>query len=184
MIVLKNINRAALPEALLPVAKMHMRITWSTDDEYVKLCLLRAIDLVERHSGSQIVSADAEWNPIVGGTKSAYRIPVQPVTPTGFTATAPGVGDVASFYQVLASSDLILPVFMERSDGGGFHDGVLFGLKVGYATKDDLPPQFLDPILRIAAHFFEHRESVDTTGLMSIPQWMNDLLLGNWIPRA
>lgn len=178
MIAIDLIDRDTLPQGLLPIAKAHMRVNFATDDDYIKNCLLRAIDLVERHSGARIFSLEATWTPRVA-TRSTYQVPLQPVS--DFTA-ATGTGDVSAEYRIVSGTS-VDPVYLSRIDGSTFHPDLEVVLVAGYEAED-LPPQYLDPILRIAAHFYEHRESVDASGLASIPQWMNDLLLGNWIPRA
>jgi len=183
VIVVSAIDRAALPAALLPVAKQHMRITWATEDDYVKLCVARAIDMVERHSGCRIFKIEATWTPLVAGNAPAYQIPFQPVSTT-FIATLPDSTVVTTSYQIVGGPELIAPIFMHKKDGGAFDGGVYFALIGGYTDEATIPPQFLDPILRIAAHLYEHRESVDTSGYATIPQWANDLLMGNWIPRC
>src|SRR6187399_3166361 len=44
-------DRGTLPAALLPLAKSHMRVEFARDDDYIKMCLSRAIDFFERTTG-------------------------------------------------------------------------------------------------------------------------------------
>ena len=165
--------------ALLPTAKEQMRVEFTRDDNFIKGCIIRATDMMERFSGARIFPATTTWTPIVVGDAWAYQVPLQPIK--SFTAFADSV-EVSAAYALRSGSE-VEPVYLVRLDQTAFHAGLSVELVAGYAAAD-VPPMYLDPILRMAAHLYEHRESVDATNLMTIPQWANDLLCGTWIPRC
>lgn len=175
-----NVDRAGFAEALLSLAKSHMRVEFARDDEYIKNCIIRAADMMERFSGARIVKAAADWFPAIVTSAYVHQVPLQPVA--SFTAMAGGV-DVSADFRI-RSRTAVDPVFLEHIDRTAFPPGIEVALVLGYASATEIPPMYLDPILRMAAHLYEHRESVDQTNLMAIPQWANDLLCGTWIPRC
>lgn len=177
-----SIDRTAIPTGLLDLAKQHMRVRWNDEDDYITNCILRAVDLVERHSGASIFATEVNWTPVTTTNAWGAQFPLQPVDPD-FDCIAEGDLDVTDAFH-MASTSPTSPVLLVHTDMTPFPAGLAVGFTAGFATADLMPPQYLDPILRIAAHLYEHRESVDVTGLADIPQWMNDLLMGNWIPRA
>jgi uncharacterized phiE125 gp8 family phage protein len=174
-----SVDRTALPAAMLDIAKQHIRVTWTTEDDYIKLCLVRAIDLVERHSGASIFPRAVSWTPDLVPLAWVYRFPLQPV------ATWKAFNDlteVTTEYEISVGSS-VRPVYLVHSDQSVPADGVRIDFTTGFAYAD-MPPQYLDPILRIAAQLYAYRESIDVSGLSAIPGWANDLLVGNWIPRV
>lgn len=173
------IDRVTLPTDLLLVAKQQMRVEFDRDDEFIKLCLARAIDQVERFTGARIFKTEMDWWPELTGMW-AYETPAQPVTEFEVMLGAEDISD--NFHLRLGSP--VDPVFLIHSDETAFPVDCEIVLVLGFASGDTVPPMYLDPILRIAAHLYEHRESIDATNLMAIPQWANDLLSGTWIPRC
>lgn len=177
--IITSIDRATLPTALLPITKTHLRVTFADDDEYIKLCISRAIDLFERHAGWYVFSRDGTWKPASGSRM--LPLPVQPVGT--MTVVDAGAVDVTADYQFVPSYST-LPWFFERKDQDIIPAGLVVTLAAGFTDMTNLPPSVTDITLRIAAYLYENRESVASYSLDQVPQWMNDLLLGNWIPRA
>lgn len=168
-----SVDRTTLPGEMLAIAKTHMRVTFADDDAYIELCLSRAIDLYERHSGRLAFETVALWET----PYSAQRLIVPVIPVQSFTASDSEGNDVTAEYRIRSD-------YFERVDGQPVPAGLSVTLQCGYAAYADMPPSPVDIALRISAHFYENRESVTSYTLEQVPQWMNDLLLGNWIPRA
>ncbi|WP_376742125.1 hypothetical protein [Ensifer canadensis] len=169
-----SIDRATLPGELLPIAKTHMRVSYNDDDAYIQLCLQRAIDLFERHSGRCVFETVAFWEPV----RSAQRLLLPLIPVQSFTAADATGNDVTNEYEIKGGD------YFQRKDGAPVPAGMMITLTCGFAAMADLPPSPVDITLRVSAYFYENRESVTSYGLEQVPQWMNDLLLGNWVPRA
>jgi len=176
-----TVDRTTLPGDLLPMFKTHCRVTFADDDAYLTLCLQRSIDLFERHAGWFVFGNTTVWVPLVTSTTTRVALPVQPVS--DFIVTLDSV-DISDEYRMLRGSTATTPWYLERKDGGVIPSGLENTLTVGYAAMADLPPSVIDIAFRIGGFFYENRESISSYTLDQVPQWMNDLLLGNWIPRA
>lgn len=168
-----SIDRATLPTELLPMAKTHMRVSYNDDDAYIQLCLQRAIDLFERHSGQFAFETVVLWTPY----RSAQRLIVPCIPVQSFVASDSAGLDVTNEYRIRGD-------FFERVDGAPVPAGLMITLTAGYAAMADLPPSVIDISFRVAAFYYENREAITSYSLEQTPQWMNDLLLGNWVPRA
>jgi hypothetical protein len=175
-----SIDRTTLPEALLPLAKAHMRVTFTDDDEVITKYLQFAISYFEQFSGWRVFGADVAWSPVNSTTASRYQCPVQPVS--DFTVMSAAV-DVSSQY-ALEMGDPAAPVFLVHSDGTPFPSDAAVALVAGYEDPDDIEPNALGNILRIASTLYEHRESTTTLSVDQMPSWANDMISGLWIPRA
>lgn len=179
-----NVDRATLPTDMLPMFKTHCRVTFNDDDDYLKLCLVRAIDLFERHAGWYVFETTVEWTPVDLPTAGVKKLPL-PVQPVTVFVVLDSVGtDVTADYRIRPGSAATLPSFIERKDGAVIPAGLVITLDAGYISYTTMPPSVVDIAFRVGAHFYENRESVTSYSLSEVPQWMNDLLLGNWIPRA
>jgi uncharacterized phiE125 gp8 family phage protein len=170
---------AALPAAMLTLAKQHMRVTWTDDDTVITEYLAQAIGLCEQFWGLAIFSTAVDWTPEPAG-QASYQCPVQPVS--AFTVTAGGT-DVSADYQ-LAQAALTEPVFLKRKDGTAFPDDAEVTLSAGYATPSALMPPMRAGILRVTATLYENRESATAYTVDQMPFWLNDMLGGLWVPRA
>lgn len=110
-------------------------------------------------------------------SRSAQRL-ILPVVPVETFVAADAAGnDVTPEYRIRGD-------FFERKDGAPVPAGLSITLTAGYAAMADLPPSVIDISFRVAAFYYENRESITSYGLEQVPQWINDLLLGNWVPRA
>ena len=177
-----SIDRTTLPEALLPLAKAHMRVTFTDDDEVITKYLQFAIAYFEQFSGWRVFGADVAWSPVSSASAAAscYRCPVQPVE--SFTVMSAAV-DVSSQY-ALEKGDPVAPVFLVHSDGTPFPGDAAVSLVAGYTDPDEIEPNALGDMLRITGTLYEHRESVTTLSIDQMPGWANDMITGVWIPRA
>jgi len=179
-----QVDRTTLPTEMLPMFKTHCRVSFPDDDDYLKLCLVRSIDLFERHAGWYVFGSTVEWTPVDMPSAGVTRVPlpVQPVTT--FIILDSAGADVSTDYRIRPGSTATMPSFLERKDGTAIPAGLQITLTAGYAAMADLPPSVIDISFRVGAYFYENRESIASYSLEQVPQWLNDLLLGNWIPRA
>ena len=168
----------ALPTALLPLAKQHMRVDFTDDDVLITEYLGQAISLCEAFWELQVFGAAVAWSP--GSVASRYPCPVRPVS--DFTVMSAAV-DVSAEY-ALEGGSLTQPTWLVHSDGSPFPADAAVTLVAGYATPDQMPPNARGAILQVAATRYENRESIVAYSLDQIPFWLSDLLGGLWVPRA
>jgi uncharacterized phiE125 gp8 family phage protein len=178
--VIRDVDYATLPDALLPTAKQHMRVEFARDDDYIKLCLKRAIEYFQLYSGQLVFAAKVDWSPLA--TRAGFvTCPVLPVSDQ--TAKDAEGTDVTADYKVVQiGSSTVYPLFATIS-GSALPGGLAVILIVGFDDVAKMPPEILDKILRIAATLYENRETV-TTPIQTMPFWLNDLLIGSWVPRV
>lgn len=176
-LVKTSVDRAALPAELLPLAKSHMHVEFDRDDSYITSCLSRAIALFEMATGFMLNPGTYTWTPgAVPWQAGPVPVPVQPVIAiSGIDADGgsilldvTGVHDtdqVSAFY-------VVSPVA-----------GATVTIETGFATAADLPPAALQAVLAITARLYEYREQF-TSPTMQTPGWVNDFLVGHWVPRV
>jgi hypothetical protein len=175
-----TIDRAALPEELLPLVKSHCRVTFTDDDTLITTHTMIAISYCEKFWELQLFGGEVSWSPALSIGASRYRCPVQPVS--DFSITSGGV-DVKADYR-LEGGALTEPVWLARIDGTAFHADAVIGLTVGYAAIAEVDPAALGGILRVSATLYENRESVAAYPLEQVPSWLGDMMGGLWVPRA
>lgn len=169
-----------LPQALMPLLKAHLRIDFDDDDTLLIEYAAQATAILEQVWGFQVFGGMLTWEPDGGQTK--YQCPYVPVT--GFTATViEDATDVTGDYIVEAGT-LVDPWYLVRNDGEVFPDGLRFEMAVGYSSTASLYPQMRSGILRLAATFYEHAESVSVINPDVMPNWVADVINGLWVPRA
>lgn len=176
-----EIDVATLPPLLLDAAKEHLRVDFSTDDADILKKIAAAIRIYEHKTGQIVNPTTAAWNPVLIADVASYASPLQPIRV--FVATDIDDLVVTSQYEVRAAS-LTAPAYMVRKDGGAFPAGTAFELSLGYSTLADIPPDALMSIYRILGKLYEYRESVSVSALDPVPLWMDDLLVGAWVPRC
>lgn len=182
-----SIDYATLAEAMLPSAKAHMRVDFDDDDESILQYLAWAMGLVEQATGQQIGTAIVSWTPdgFFNGFNTVmlaqYPFPVQPVA--SFTVSDSDGVDTSSQYKRV-SSGFTLPVNLARIDGALFPVGTAVAFVSGYADAAKIMPNLQAGIYRVAAMLYENRESITQVNVEEMPLWLNDLLVGTWIPRA
>lgn len=181
-----KIERSVLSEALLEIAKSHMRIEFARDDEYVTLCVARAIDFFERTTGLGVFPAEWDWIPGPGETLPDgtffFGVPFQPAPIIVKVLDGDGL-DVTSRYEIRGSSiDGYAPRVLVALDGAPAAPPSI-SAKSGYADPADMPPGILGFVLEAAAWFYENREAAAMPGVDGVP-YLNQLLTSYWVPRV
>lgn len=183
-----SIDREALPDELLDVAKTQMRVEFSRDDDYIKLCIARAIDFFERLTEMSVNPVTFDWVPVSGiniDGVPAYVLNWQPAP--SFTAVTNDADktDVTDQYAIFGDDNpdvygirWISPVAEPWPSATP-----LFEITAGYASADDLPPGILSFILEAASWYYEYREASAMPGVDGVP-YLNQLLTAYWVPRA
>lgn len=184
-----TVDYSALPTALLPLAKQQMRVDFTDDDQYITNCLARAIDYFELYSGLKVFDSEAEWSPDVPDstynfTVLAIVVPLHPVS--DFEVADDTAADVTADYEILSGSSLTVEPTFRRVDGTAIPAGLDVKLILGVGSDlSKIPPAVVDRILRIAATLYHQRETIVVgAGITQVPLWVNDLLVGAWVPRC
>ena len=179
-IAIVTVDRAALPTALLPLAKSHLRVDGNYDDAYITNAMTRAIAKIEAANDATINPTTVVWTP--ASTEFCDDIATLPVRPViDFTAVAgsPPV-DVSDDYSVALKWDGIHGIPIQILQGAAA-TGLSVTLELGFADQDELPPQLLDMILSHTGHLFEHREILSADKDYVAPE-LQDFTW--WMPRA
>ena len=175
---------AALPAALLPIAKEHLRVLFNDEDASITRMIGYAIGYFENFCDVSVFGGSAVWSPVLTTGASAYEIPTQLRPVSSFTVTSVlGGGTVSSLYE-LRSSSPVAPIWLARKDGTAFHTDAVITLAIGYAGAAAIPPSVLGTIMRVTATLYENRESISAVSLEQMPFWLNDLMGAHWVPRA
>jgi uncharacterized phiE125 gp8 family phage protein len=184
---LSGVDRTTLPAALLPKVKLHVRVDYTDDDALLTDLTARAIDLYERKTGLSIFKADFAWSPdgFDAVTDDGVLCPAQPLATLAVTDS--DNVDVTTAYQLAgnqidgqASGLYLQPVDTSAT----MPDGLKVTAIAGYTDPTAIAPATLDSILRITAHLYANRESVSELLLRATDWWMDDLLVGAWVPRV
>lgn len=178
------VDYTALPAALLNIAKQHMRVDFTDDDDIIKRYLASAIAHVELVSGWRIFGTTVSWFPTLNATAYAYRTPLAPVASFTVMLDEPAPPtDISNQFAIITDTP-VTPSWLSKKDKTAFPTPLTMTLVLGYSDATKLPPNMSDVILRIAASLYENREAVSQPSLTEVPFWMNDLIVGLWIPRA
>ena len=154
--IIMPIDYAALPAAMLDAVKAHCRVRHADDDALLLAYTGQAISFVEKVWGLQVFTMGVAWIPEPAGKLARYQLPVWPAS--AFTVTSEGVG---------------LP----------FPADAAVTLTTGHADAGTMDPAMSSAILRVTAMLYENCETVGAT-VGFVPSWINDLLVGLWVPRA
>ena len=175
-IVRTALDRDALPDALLSIAKQQIRVDGTHDDAFILSVLQRAIGRFEQVNGVSLNVATFEWHAerweFCDGRAS---VPVTPVTE--FTA-AVGATDVSASYTITTDSVFGVPILYLN---GAWQTGLVLTLETGF-TETTLPAPLLDVVLRNAAHLYEHREILIPGSEFVAPDLAIDATW--WLPRV
>lgn len=184
-----SVDYSALPTALLELAKQQMRVDFATDDDFIKNCLARAIDYFELYSGLRVFGSEAGWSPTVPATTDsvsvvALTVPLYPVS--DFEVVDAAAADVKAEYELRSGTSLTKAPTFRRIDGAAIPAGLDVTLVLGLGVDlTKLPPAVVDRILRIAATLYHQREEIVIGATITqVPLWVNDLLVGAWVPRC
>jgi hypothetical protein len=186
MMTRTSIDRDTLPEAMLDLAKMNMRVEFTRDDDYITLCVKRAIDFFERATGMTVFGAQYDWEPRIGVTangQTLYALPFQP-EPTFTVADAGGVNISDQFSIVsLGGSPDEYGARGFLSLNGPIDPTYVVKVTAGYDDPDEMPPGILSFVLEAASWYYEYREAGPMPGADGVP-YLNQLLTGYWVPRV
>jgi len=175
-IVRTSIDYDKLPDALLIVARQHMRIDGNYEDAFLLSVLKRAINRFENKNGALLNKSTWQWTPDQWEfCNGSARVPVTPVT--SFTATLADDTDLTSSYTITTDSVVGVPILYLN---GTYASGVVLTLETGF-TDETLPPSVLDDVLRSAAHLHEHREILIPGTEFVAPDLAQDASW--WVPR-
>lgn len=184
-----TIDRDALPTALQPTVKSHCRVDFSDDDAILTVYTQVAIGQLEKVWDLQIFGTTGKWIPLpadasgwTGEVPSRFATPVQPAF--DFTATDKDGFDNSTFFRLVNKGSVSTPTYLETKDGTPFPAGTIVTLKAGYTTQGQMQPEALGAVLQVTGRLYEYRESVQGFTLNQMPMWMNDLLVGLWVPRC
>jgi hypothetical protein len=197
-----SIDRATLPAAILPLAKQHMRVDFTRDDEYITNCVQRALDQFQRLTQWNVFGQIWTWRisevaisydclsiayPNVMPFTSAWTVPIGPVTSHEVAIDSI---DVTTNYELWSNTDRDTygTSYMIQTGTVGIPDPAVdpipvAALTVGYEGLDDVPPALLDCILRMSAWYYENREMVAMPGV-DVMDYFNSLLAAYWVPRC
>lgn len=180
-----NPTYTPIATAMLPTFKQHARIDFDDDDLLITKHLIWSCSIVEAVVGFRVAGATVTWLPettdAFGSMASSYPFPVLPVG-TWTVADKDGV-DITNQFQLVQSA-ITDPAFLQTKDGSAFPVGVVVTYLTGFTDGAGMPPNLESAIYRVAAHIYENRESITSISLETVPLWLNDLLVGLWVPRA
>jgi uncharacterized phiE125 gp8 family phage protein len=173
-------DTAALPAALLPIAKDQMRIDGTFEDAFITSVIARAIAWFERVTNVTVNPTTFEWTPDWNDftDQGLSRFSESPVE--DMTAKIAGT-DATSSYSVTTMSTHGVGIY---ALDGAWASGLVVTFDSGYASMAELPAGILDAILRYSAHLYEHREILVPTVQAASPGWMSDVVSTYWMPRA
>jgi hypothetical protein len=179
-IVISLNDPAALPAALLPIAKQQMRVDGTYDDAFITSVIARAIDWFERLTNVTVDPSTYVWTPDQADftDQAAATFTESPVT--NMTAKI-GTTDATASYTVTTMSTHGVGIYALN---GAWASGLAITFKSGYADQTVLPAGILDAVLRYGAHLYEHREILVPTVQAANPGWMTDVISTYWIPRC
>lgn len=175
-----GVDTAILPPLLLPLAKAQVRVNFADDDAILTQYIGNAIEIFEFVSGQRINKTEAVWKPVIVSQAISYACPVQPVKT--FEVLDADLVDVSLQYVILRGT-AVQPQYLTRRDRTPIPVGTMAALTAGYVMLAEIPPGTIGAVLRVTATLYENRETV-TTPINYVPGWLNDLIVGNWIPRA
>jgi uncharacterized phiE125 gp8 family phage protein len=173
-----GLDRTALPTALLPLAKSHLRVDGTYDDIYITDAIKRAINWFERVTNVSVNPVTWTWQPDSGNfCNGLAQVPVSPVT----TFTVDASGDVSADYAITTMSTHGIGLY---ALAGAWADGMAVKIPSGYADINALDPGITDAVLRYTAHLYENREILVIGSDVQTPGWMTDVISTYWMPRA
>lgn len=186
-LVRASIDRITLPQAMLPLTKLHMRVNFDDDDQIIVHKLAHAINLFEMLTQFSVSKATYTWTPGIVAPLDADGLPVDagrcPVMRVGSFTAKDGATDISSQYSIYGDTmpDSIAPQYLIGPSGSNISPSV--SLTVGYPTIGDMPPSIIDIAMRIAGYLYEWREVQNVPGIDGVA-YANSLLTNWWIPRA
>ena len=173
-----GLDRTALPTALLPIVKSHLRVDGTYDDAYITDAIKRAINWFERVTNVSVNPVTWTWSPDEANfCDSVATVPVSPVN----DVTVDVDGDVTGNYMVETMSTHGVGLYCLV---GPYAAGMAVSIPSGYADADELDPGITDAILRYTSHLYENREILVAGTEAQSPGWMTDVISTYWFPRC
>jgi uncharacterized phiE125 gp8 family phage protein len=171
---------AALPTALLTIAKSHLRVDGTYDDVYITDAIKRAINWFERVTNLSVNKVTWTWSPGSGDfCYGSARVPVSPVN--SFVVTDAAAATISGNYSLETMSTHGIGLYRLI---GGFVTGMKVAMPSGYADATVLDAGIADAVLRYTAHLYENREILVMGSEAATPGWMTDIISTYWMPRA
>jgi hypothetical protein len=187
-LVRSTIDRQGFGDALLEVAKQHMRVEFSRDDSYIANATVRAADFFERTTGMLVIPSTWTWVPETilpfPGDLYGWPLPFQPQPSKLAVKDAQGT-DVSTRYSIRGgplSPDEYGQRYVLALDGAPATP-ITMTVTMGWSDPQDMPPGILNFILEAAAWFYENREAGPMPGADGVP-YLNQLLTAYWVPRV
>lgn len=182
-IIAADLDRAALPAALLGIAKSHLRVDGSYDDVYITDAIKRAINWFERVTNVSVNPVTWTWSPdqqvFCNGGGQRAQVPVSPVN--SFAVAASDDTDISANFAVETMSTHGIGLYALV---GQYAAGMTVSIPSGYADADTLDPGIEDAVLRYTSHLYENREILVLGTDAQTPGWTNDVIATFWMPRA
>jgi uncharacterized phiE125 gp8 family phage protein len=180
-IIKAGLDLVALPAALLPFAKSHLRVDGTYDDAYITDAIKRAINWFERVTNVSVNKVTVTWKPDQGNfCNGQAAVPVSPVN-SPVVVNDSGGTDVTANYQVETMSQHGVGLYRLV---GSFASGMKVTIPSGYADADALDAGIADAVLRYTAHLYENREILVMGTEAQTPGWMTDVIATYWMPRV
>jgi uncharacterized phiE125 gp8 family phage protein len=182
--IVQTVAPSAEPVSLAR-AKSHLRVTWSTDDDYIADLLTGAIEAAQRECGQQFVTATfklilddfprsgADECSGAGRRASALRIPLSPIVAVDSILYADSAGNSqtldASTYAVGRFTGRVSPVtFWPITNPRGL-ENVSITFRAGYGAASDVPKDAFAAVLLILADRYENRGDAGGKDERAIP---------------
>jgi len=180
-----DFDTAALPKGLLSLAKSHLRVRWTDDDDYITNAIGRAIAWFEAGSGVTVNGATFKWSPVASDfCNGLAKLPETPVALDGWTVTTgddDNPTDISASYSVTTLATKGVGIYALE---GAFVSGMAVTFDSGYWSVSELPAGILNILLLYTAHLFENREILVPGAQASTPGWMTDVFAPYWVPRV
>jgi uncharacterized phiE125 gp8 family phage protein len=152
----------------LAIAKSHLRVIGSADDEYIRELLAGARDAAERESGRQLVTAtfaltldDFPRGGEADGWSSEIRLPVGPVIAVDSVVYRDDAGDTqtlaTSEYSAGVKTGRVSPVTYWPATDADQLENVTVTFRAGYGGAAQVPPAARAAVLLILADRYENR---------------------------
>ena len=160
-IISTGLDRLALPTALLPLVKSHLRVDGTYDDGYITDAVRRAISWFERVTNVSVNPVTWIWTPAQTwgppAVGSFYNsVATVPVTPVNSFAVADSTeADISAGYTLTTMSTHGVGLYALN---GAWLAGMTVSIPSGYADETELDPGITDAVLRYCAHLYENRE--------------------------
>jgi uncharacterized phiE125 gp8 family phage protein len=183
-IIRSDLDLTALPTALLPLVKSHLRVDGTYDDAYITDTIKRAINWFERVTQVSVNPVTWTWRPGLGHGYGDFcggiaSVPISPVNT--FTVAGGDASDITSGYELTTTSTHGVGLY---ALAGTFASGMQVSMPSGYEDADAIDPGITDIVLRYTAHLYENREILVPGIEAQTPGWMTDVIATYWVPRC